>query len=508
MSAVATYVIEKRGEKWCLLTHDRSRVLGCHDSQADAEAQERAVQARKHAEKDLYTVPAVEIFRTGKWNGDDYSTQDLDAMVAAASTVGFTPPIKAGHEDAGGKPALGWVENLRRVGSTLVADLVALPKKVYDAIKRRSYDRVSAEIYWDLERNGQTFPRVLKALALLGAEIPAVDLQPLHAFLSMPPMPSLPAAKFATYAVDLKAHAVVITREQMAALCPECATQMTAKKITALRIPRDDAGTYDFAEAFKPYAGFSDALCEKFSPAEGFRTRCAGTMAANVDDAEAFCNSLKEWCGLMAERRRAKMADDNKDQAIADLTAEVAQLKQQLQAKDGEIVVPLTQLKEMQEKIARLEPLEAVEVKLQQKETELDEVQEQHRRERVAHKVAGLKIPALRSFARVFYDLALHTNGARTYTLLGEGKKQLSAEDIVDAWIGEMNQKADWLFQTFSTKSKPVDTDEPDEPGARVAYRVQKYLEQNKLDRVKDYRKALTTVLDADPELKLAYSTS
>lgn len=126
-----------------------------------------------------FEIKNVEIFATGVWNGDKYTEQDLDEMVDAFSKVGYNPPLKPGHSDEPGTPALGWVANLKRVGDKLVGDLIDLPKKVYDSIKDRLFDTVSAEIYWDLERNGSTFKRALKAVALLGAEIPAVDLKPL-----------------------------------------------------------------------------------------------------------------------------------------------------------------------------------------------------------------------------------------------------------------------------------------------------------------------------------------
>lgn len=46
---VKAYVIEKRGSRWALLTRDRSRVLGTHATEADALAQERAIEAAKNA---------------------------------------------------------------------------------------------------------------------------------------------------------------------------------------------------------------------------------------------------------------------------------------------------------------------------------------------------------------------------------------------------------------------------------------------------------------------------
>ena len=102
-------------------------------------------------------------------------------MVDAFSKLGFRPPLTPGHvKDAAGIPAIGYVDKLYRNGKKLLADFVDLPASVFTAIKQRLFDTVSAEIYWDLDRNGSNFPRALKAVALLGAEVPAVDLKPLH----------------------------------------------------------------------------------------------------------------------------------------------------------------------------------------------------------------------------------------------------------------------------------------------------------------------------------------
>lgn len=158
-----------------------------------------------------FTLSNVPIFAVGRWNNDDYNEADLDRMVAAYGVVGFKPPVKLGHDESqplaksDSMPALGWVANLRRVGTQLFADIKGLPAKVYEAIRRKNYDRVSAEVYWDYEEGGKKLPRVLKALALLGAEIPAVtSLAALEALydasgkpfrrydLSMPPLALVP----------------------------------------------------------------------------------------------------------------------------------------------------------------------------------------------------------------------------------------------------------------------------------------------------------------------------
>ena len=56
-----------------------------------------------------------------------------------------------------------------------------LPDKLAAGIKDHRFDSVSPEIFFNLTRNGEKFRRALKAVALLGAEIPAVaGLKPLR----------------------------------------------------------------------------------------------------------------------------------------------------------------------------------------------------------------------------------------------------------------------------------------------------------------------------------------
>lgn len=144
-------------------------------------------------DKKLETVdiPGVEIFEEGTWNGDRYEPKDLQAMISAFDQVGFQPPIirakvKLGHADGQedeqkarevfGAPSLGHVNRIYKVGKKLLADLIKVPKHVAQLIKAGAYDRVSAEIYWDYKdgNKNQKYPRVLKAISFLGADIPAL----------------------------------------------------------------------------------------------------------------------------------------------------------------------------------------------------------------------------------------------------------------------------------------------------------------------------------------------
>jgi len=129
------------------------------------------------------------IFSAGTWNGLDFTEEDLDRIVAAFDklSLGGRVPLKFGHNDSqpltDGQPALGWVEKVWRDGKGLMATFRDVPKVVYEAVKRGLYKFVSVEMLRDLEREGEKFPYVLDAVALLGADRPAVgnlrDLQAL-----------------------------------------------------------------------------------------------------------------------------------------------------------------------------------------------------------------------------------------------------------------------------------------------------------------------------------------
>lgn len=139
----------------------------------------------------LKSIKGVEIFAAGKWNGDVYTEKDLDAIVASFDHTGFVPPLKLGHDEnqsllqRDGMPSAGWVEKVYRKGKKLVADFKDIPEKIFNLIKNKAYNQVSAEIYWNLEVGDNVFSRALKAVALLGADIPAVaDLKSISEMFS------------------------------------------------------------------------------------------------------------------------------------------------------------------------------------------------------------------------------------------------------------------------------------------------------------------------------------
>jgi hypothetical protein len=137
-------------------------------------------------------MKGVEIFSAGVWNGDPYTEADLDLIVSAYGEMPRRPPLKLGHSEAqkffgqaDGHPALGWVEKIYRSGKKLLADFVNVPDTLIGMIRNKSYDKVSAEIYWNYKlADGKVLPRALKAVSILGADWPAVsNLQDLQAAL-------------------------------------------------------------------------------------------------------------------------------------------------------------------------------------------------------------------------------------------------------------------------------------------------------------------------------------
>lgn len=149
------------------------------------------------------SIADVEIVKVGDWKpteGDGAVNPEMLAAIVQASKDPKVPgaPIKLGHYDKrfDGNPAFGWVKNLRlgKNGTSIYGDLVDIPYKLARMIPDY-YQRRSAEILPGYKTSdGTVHPARLSALALLGAEEPAIgDLEAIGrlAFSASTPEPSI-----------------------------------------------------------------------------------------------------------------------------------------------------------------------------------------------------------------------------------------------------------------------------------------------------------------------------
>ena len=129
------------------------------------------------------TIAGAELFAVGQWNGLAFTAQDIDSIVNSflALSLEGRVPLKLSHEgdDARDTPeskyALGWVKKVWRDGDVLKGDL-EVPEKVASAIADGYLKFVSVELLKNVKADTRTIPWVLDAVALLGADQPAVGI--------------------------------------------------------------------------------------------------------------------------------------------------------------------------------------------------------------------------------------------------------------------------------------------------------------------------------------------
>lgn len=234
-----------------------------------------AGKKKEYAAMQTKDIDGVEIFASGTWNGDVYLDKDLDEMVDSfKATKGILKPfLKLGHDEGqaltqeDGYPALGWVENLRRKGSKLIADFKRIPRKIYDLIQSGGYRRVSSEIYFDVELNGKRYGKALKAVALLGGDTPAVqnlqDIMSLYSVKGIAAFTKEASVKsYESDIGDLQKEETNMTIEQLQAKLDE-----TLKKLAESEAKVKDYTAKDQAqvEKFKAEAEAATAKCSELT---------------------------------------------------------------------------------------------------------------------------------------------------------------------------------------------------------------------------------------------------
>ena len=136
------------------------------------------------------TIENVEIFGAGTWTPDSGGkvtiTEDhLDEMVESfqvtKNELGFQPRLKLGHQETNeffgsgkGAPNFGFIDSVRKVGDKILATFKDVPTALFDLMKAGRYNTVSVEVLPKAEVSGHQLSSVLTAVAVLGAELPAV----------------------------------------------------------------------------------------------------------------------------------------------------------------------------------------------------------------------------------------------------------------------------------------------------------------------------------------------
>jgi len=395
------------------LTSDGTKTIDCHPTKESAEAQERAIQAEK-AKDYAYKLANVELFEAGTHNGDKYTEKDLDDIVEAYSKQGFQAPLKAGHADTPGKPALGWIANLRRNGTRLIGDITDIPKEIYELIKTRGYDRVSSEIFWNLESAGKKYRRALKAVAILGADIPAVStLTPLHKLFS--------------------------------------GCEGTVKYY--------DAGGNEMNEQISELQTHLEELQAKIE---------AMSKGKKLEDGDAdLFGKLQTQVATLEQ----KLADANKQHA--------------------KFVATQDELADAQKRIHALE--------------------EERRQNSIKDMVTDVKVPAFRPYIQALLDAATADTEPRVVKFSRAGKEEdLTVERVVKDLVVELNKLSHGLFKDYTHANRrnlsddDIDYADRQAVSSLVDRKTREYMAKHS---VKEYGMALNAVLEAEPDLKAAYSS-
>lgn len=132
--------------------------------------------------KEFRNTIDFEAFAPGMWNGMQFSRADVELIARNFATLDayHKVPLKFGHNDqqplTDGQPALGWVVKAWvNDDGKLMLRAANVPDAVKRAIVEKLYRKVSIELDLDVEHKGKFYRYVLSGVALLGADIPAVN---------------------------------------------------------------------------------------------------------------------------------------------------------------------------------------------------------------------------------------------------------------------------------------------------------------------------------------------
>lgn len=267
----------------------------------------------------------VELFAVGVWNGRRFTIEDLRSIAQTYTRFAtvLQIPLKFGHNSeqpmTDGQPAIGWVTNVRVVNQKLVGDFINLPDIVFNAIEQQLYGQVSIELDIDVTYKNNEYPFVLTGVALLGADLPAVNtLQDLHKFLpSKTGADVIKAARHFSFTVSKRSFSMdeleklkakfaaleaqfTVLKEASDALTVANATLTTEKAELTAKVTKseDDAKAAEFKTAKEGVVKSFDILVKatKITPAqrEAFTAGIKDNDLATVEAAKTIAATLSE----------------------------------------------------------------------------------------------------------------------------------------------------------------------------------------------------------------------
>lgn len=191
--------------------------------------------------KSLY---GAELMAVGTWNEITFTDASLDGIATSFDALGLSGrvPLKFGHNAeqpiTDGQPALGWVSRVYREGTKLLADFTDMPTAVYELIRSGRYKFISVELLKNVLAGTRVLPWVLDAVALLGADQPAVGtLKDLQA-LTLKRGPQLRSSARVAFQRDTKLFTTggqtAMTDDEVKALLKKQAEELTANFTSAL----------------------------------------------------------------------------------------------------------------------------------------------------------------------------------------------------------------------------------------------------------------------------------
>jgi len=100
-----------------------------------------------------YAIRGLEVLRTGDYRDGDipisdaWITKALTTFEKLKTEQSYYPPVTLGHSLIVEQPAIGYIDKMRKVGDTLLADVVGISADIFHKMKKGAYPYRSLEFF-------------------------------------------------------------------------------------------------------------------------------------------------------------------------------------------------------------------------------------------------------------------------------------------------------------------------------------------------------------------------